>query len=99
LLSESITMSTDEPNDREPEVDPFEQEEWIDDPREPREARDGAPDEDAPDEAPGDREHPVVRRPNPLPSREEEEEELAEADIHRELDPGDPAIGDERLDL
>ena len=33
-----------------------------------------------------DREHRVAHRPNPLPSREEDEEELAEADILRELD-------------
>jgi hypothetical protein len=34
----------------------------------------------------GDDESRVVRRPNPLPAREEEEEELAEADILDELD-------------
>ena len=34
----------------------------------------------------GDREHRVARRPNPLPAREEDEEELAEADILEELD-------------
>jgi hypothetical protein len=33
-----------------------------------------------------DRERCVAHRPNPLPSREEDEEELAEADILRELD-------------
>lgn len=33
-----------------------------------------------------DREHRVAHRPNPLPVREEDEEELAEADILRELD-------------
>jgi hypothetical protein len=33
-----------------------------------------------------DREHRVARRPNPLPAREEDEEELAEADILEELD-------------
>lgn len=33
-----------------------------------------------------DREHRVAHRPNPLPSREEDEEELAEADILEELD-------------
>ena len=33
-----------------------------------------------------DREHRVAHRPNPLPSREEDEEDLAEADILRELD-------------
>lgn len=35
---------------------------------------------------PDDREHRVAHRPNPLPSREEDEEELAEADLLRELD-------------
>jgi hypothetical protein len=34
----------------------------------------------------GDREQRVANRPNPLPSREEDEEELAEADILEELD-------------
>jgi hypothetical protein len=40
------------------------------------------------DEDPEDdgRERRVVRRPNPLPSREEDEEELAEADILEEID-------------
>ena len=33
-----------------------------------------------------DREHCVANRPNPLPGREEDEEELAEADILEELD-------------
>ena len=42
--------------------------------------RDDEPDDD------DDREHGVARRPNPLPSREEDEEELAEADILEELD-------------
>jgi hypothetical protein len=32
-----------------------------------------------------DREHTVAHRPNPLPAREEDEEELAEADILEEL--------------
>ena len=40
--------------------------------------------DDEPEE--DDREHRVVRRPNPLPSREEDEEELAEADILEEID-------------
>ena len=41
-----------------------------------------------------DREHRVVRRPNPLPNREEDDEELAEADFldHLELE------DDDRLD-
>jgi hypothetical protein len=33
-----------------------------------------------------DREHGVAHRPNRLPNREEEEEELSEADIMEELD-------------
>ena len=33
-----------------------------------------------------DREHRVTHRPNPLPAREEDEEEIAEADILHELD-------------
>jgi hypothetical protein len=33
-----------------------------------------------------DREHRVARRLNPLPAREEDEEELAEADLLHELD-------------
>lgn len=36
-----------------------------------------------------DREQGVARRVNPLPIREEEEEELSEADIMEELDPSD----------
>ncbi|HEX7841502.1 MAG TPA: hypothetical protein VF469_28720 [Kofleriaceae bacterium] len=44
-----------------------------------------------------DREHRVVHRPNPLPSREEDEEELAEADILEYLDLEYPGDGD-RLD-
>ena len=39
---------------------------------------------DAPDA--DDREHRVAHRPNPLPAREEDEEELAEADILEEID-------------
>lgn len=46
-----------------------------------RDVRDDEPDDDA-----DDREHRVAHRPNPLPSREEDEEELAEADILEELD-------------
>lgn len=42
--------------------------------------RDDEPDDD------DDREHRVARRPSPLPSREEDDEELAEADILEELD-------------
>lgn len=38
------------------------------------------------DDALEDREHSVAHRPNPLPIREEEEEELSEADIMEELD-------------
>jgi hypothetical protein len=46
------------------------------------------------DDAPDDREHRVALRPNPLPVREEDEEELADADILRELD-----FEDDDLDL
>jgi hypothetical protein len=35
---------------------------------------------------PDDREHRVAHRPSPLPAREEDEQDLAEADLHRELD-------------
>ena len=45
--------------------------------------RQGDLDDDPEDDDP---EHRVVRRPNPLPSREEDEEELAEADILEEID-------------
>lgn len=38
------------------------------------------------DSEPDDREHRVAHRPNPLPVREEDEEELSEADILEELD-------------
>jgi len=41
-----------------------------------------------------DREHAVAHRVNPLPAREEDEEELAEADILHELD-----LDDEDIDL
>jgi hypothetical protein len=44
---------------------------------------------DEPDHEADDREHRVAHRPNPLPSREEDEEELAEADILDELDLGE----------
>lgn len=43
-------------------------------------------DEPDTDDGEDDREHRVAHRPNPLPSREEDEEELAEADILEELD-------------
>ena len=43
-------------------------------------------DGEQPPHGPDDPEHRVAHRPNPLPAREEEEEELAEADILRELD-------------
>jgi hypothetical protein len=45
-------------------------------------------DRDGDETAPGadDREHRVAHRPNPLPAREEDEEELATADLLRELD-------------
>ena len=43
-------------------------------------------DGDEPARADDDREHRVAHRPNPLPAREENEEDLAEADILRELD-------------
>ena len=45
-----------------------------------------------------DREHCVVRRPNPLPSREEDEAELAEADIHEFLDLEDGWLDHDDLD-
>jgi hypothetical protein len=43
-------------------------------------------DGDEPAHGRDDREHRVAHRPNPLPAREEDEEDLAEADILRELD-------------
>lgn len=55
--------------------DPFDEAEHRDDDR-----------DDIPVREDDDREHRVARRPNPLPAREEEEEELAEADILEELD-------------
>ncbi|HMG24603.1 MAG TPA: hypothetical protein VK607_24875 [Kofleriaceae bacterium] len=51
----------------------------------PEDERDDDSD-DQPDHEADDREHRVAHRPNPLPSREEDEEELAEADILDELD-------------
>jgi hypothetical protein len=45
-----------------------------------------------------DREHRVARRLNPLPSREEEEAELAEADILEELDLDEIEDSEEPLD-
>lgn len=42
--------------------------------------------DDEPAHEADDREHRVAHRPNPLPSREEDEEELAEADILEDLD-------------
>jgi hypothetical protein len=92
-------MAIHEPNDSEPEVDPFEPDEWSDDPRDPRDNPDDASPEDAPEPSADDREHRVVRRPNPLPSREEEEEELAEADIQHELDLEEDEIGEADLDV
>lgn len=53
----------------------------FDDDREDRGFREDEPERDA-----DDREHRVAHRPNPLPAREEDEEELAEADILEELD-------------
>jgi hypothetical protein len=53
-------------------------------------------DGDEPPHSPDDREHRVAHRPNPLPAREEDEEDLAEADLHRELDFDDEGDG---LDL
>jgi hypothetical protein len=64
----------------------------IHDPSEPEPSSPDRLEPDEPDgddrdeQAPDDREHPVARRPNPLPFREEEEEELAAADILDELD-------------
>ena len=43
-------------------------------------------DGEQPPHGPDDREHRVAYPPNPLPAREEDEEELAEADILHELD-------------
>lgn len=43
-------------------------------------------DDETPARAADDREHRVAHRPNPLPAREEDEEDLAEADILHELD-------------
>jgi len=45
----------------------------------------------------GDREQRVAHRPNPLPAREEDEEELAEADILEELDLDDLEDADDDL--
>jgi hypothetical protein len=65
---------------------------WVDgapDDREPLNGEDRlgqaqrVPDDEVDD---GDREIGVAHRPNPLPLREEEEEELSEADIMEELD-------------
>jgi hypothetical protein len=58
-------------SDREPDAD---------------EDRLGKPQRLAQDEDDGDREIGVAHRVNPLPLREEEEEELSEADILEELD-------------
>jgi hypothetical protein len=44
--------------------------------------------DDEPEHEADDQEHRVAHRPNPLPSREEDEEELAEADLF-ELDDDD----------
>jgi hypothetical protein len=44
-----------------------------------------------------DRERSVAHRPNPLPAREEDEEELAEADILEELDLDDLEDNDDDL--
>ena len=44
-----------------------------------------------------DREQRVANRPNPLPAREEDEEELAEADILEELDLDDLEDADDDL--
>ena len=68
--------------------DPFDDE--LDDRRE----RDVREDDPAADD---DQEHRVAHRPNPLPAREEDEEELAEADILEELDLDD--IEDDDLDF
>jgi hypothetical protein len=78
--------------------DPFDEDELTDeltptlDPIDPDDRGEGArgtpagvPD-DEPDPDDDDREHRVAHRPNPLPAREEDEEELAEADILDELD-------------
>ena len=43
-------------------------------------------DDETPERAADDREHRVAHRPNPLPAREEDDEELAEADILEEID-------------
>jgi hypothetical protein len=69
--------------------DPFD----LDDEREP----DHEPEPEDPDApATDDREHRVAHRPNPLPSREEDEEELAESDILEALD-DEFELDDDRL--
>jgi hypothetical protein len=55
-------------------------------------------DDDEPAPQADDREHRVVRRPNPLPGREEDEEELAEADFLEELDLDDDWLDRDDLD-
>ena len=62
-----------EPDDREPDA-------GDERPEVPQRLRE---DDDEPIE---DREYAVAHRPNPLPIREEEEQELSEADIMEELD-------------
>jgi hypothetical protein len=56
------------------------------DPFDPDDERDGTADREPGAPEADDREHRVVHRPNPLPSREEDEEELAESDILEALD-------------
>ena len=67
-------------SDRGPDDELDEPSELADRAAQGREERDDEPDDD------DDREHRVAHRPNPLPSREEDEEDLAEADILEELD-------------
>jgi hypothetical protein len=66
----------------------------IDDDREPGDDSDqligkAHPQRDDDADVGEDREHRVAHRVNPLPLREEEEEELSEADIMEELDDDD----------
>jgi hypothetical protein len=53
--------------------------------------------DDEPTDDADDQEHRVARRPNPLPSREEDEEELAEADIVEASDLDDEVEDDDDL--
>ncbi len=58
----------------------------ADDREDPRAVFDDEEFDDTLDGDADDEEHRVAHRPNPLPSREEDEEDLAEADMHEGLD-------------